>query len=117
MNTIKCALPKGKSTPIVQLFRRAGIPLPNDVDESRKYILYFENIEFILVKPIDIPVFVEFGAADIGLVGKEMILERNKDVIELLDLQTNPSKLMLLSLQQRISTTPTIATHFPNITS
>ncbi|MCC2683868.1 MAG: phosphoribosyltransferase, partial [Paenibacillaceae bacterium] len=81
---LKVAMPKGRIyKQAAEMFRQAGIPVPEDLDEdSRKYIVSDPEagIEFILAKPVDVPIFVEYGVADIGVVGKDVLLEENRDV-------------------------------------
>lgn len=89
MLVLKCALPKDKNKDISKMMTLAGIPLCEDVDQSRNYIISLPGIEFILAKPQDVPIIVEYGAADIGIVGSDILLEENRDVIALLDLKTN----------------------------
>lgn len=72
---LRVAIPKGNKS-ISLLFRKLGYQLPDDFDDSRKYIVSVgRGMELILAKPIDIPTYVEYGAADMGFVGKEILLE------------------------------------------
>lgn len=84
------ALPKGKLLPdSLEVLSKVGIECRHVSEESRKLIFPLEESEaqIIICRPTDIPTFVEHGAADIGFVGKDTILEQNKDVVELLDLR------------------------------
>ncbi|MCL2817265.1 MAG: ATP phosphoribosyltransferase regulatory subunit [Clostridiales bacterium] len=83
------ALPKGKlGEEAVRLLDRAGFGMEGLEVEARK--LFYSNeeagINYIICRPTDIPAYVEHGAADIGIVGKDTIVESDKDVFELLDL-------------------------------
>lgn len=88
--TVTVAMPKGRIfTEVVSLFRRADIPLPDDFSESsRKLIIPVKGagLTFFLAKPTDVPTYVEYGVADIGIVGKDVLLEEERNVYELLDL-------------------------------
>lgn len=75
-------------------------------------------MEFILAKPVDVPTYVEYGVADIGIVGKDVLLEEERDVYELLDLGIARCRMSIIGLpnwqpgiQQRV------ATKYPNVAS
>lgn len=85
------AVPKGRVfTAAVELFREAGLMAAFGVagEESRRLVIEDEESGFrlLLAKPWDVPTYVEYGAADLGLAGKDVLLERGKAVAELLDL-------------------------------
>lgn len=84
------ALPKGKlMTDAVQLLSKVGIDCSHVHEDSRKlfYDLPDSGLKIIICRATDIPTFVEYGAADLGIVGKDTLVEDNKDVAELLDLK------------------------------
>ncbi len=86
---INVALPKGRlGEKVYDMFEKSGFECPSIKEASRK--LTFENeekgIRFFWVKPSDVAIYVERGAADIGVAGKDIILEYSPDVYELLDL-------------------------------
>lgn len=84
------ALPKGKLLiDSVQVLSRIGIECSHVNEDSRKlfYDLLDSKVKIIICRATDIPTFVEYGAADLGFVGKDTLLEENKDVAELLDLK------------------------------
>src|SRR5665648_569303 len=84
------ALPKGKLLiDSIKLLSRVGIECSHVNEESRKlfYDLPDSKAKIIICRATDIPTFVEYGAADLGFVGKDTLLEDNKDVAELLDLK------------------------------
>jgi ATP phosphoribosyltransferase len=93
---IRCAVPKEASQEALQLFQSSGIPVPPEFERSRKYIIQIGDIEFMSVKPADVPSFVETGAADIGIVRKDILLEQTRRVVECLDLFTNAGRLCIL---------------------
>ncbi|MEG0018146.1 MAG: ATP phosphoribosyltransferase, partial [Hydrogenoanaerobacterium sp.] len=85
------ALPKGRlGDRVYELFAQIGYDCKAIYEDNRKLI--YENVEndvrYLLVKPSDVAIYVERGAADIGVAGKDILLEGNPDVYELLDLHT-----------------------------
>lgn len=89
MKTLNVALAKGRLADLsMDFFRKSGIVCPEFDDPKRKLILTDESgsVRFFLGKPSDIPTFVEYGAADIGIVGKDTLLEEERDLFEVLDL-------------------------------
>lgn len=89
-NFLTIALPKGKLlTDSLETLSQVGIECRHVTEESRKLIFPLPESEaqIIICRPTDIPTYVEQGAADIGFVGKDTLLEENKDVVELLDLR------------------------------
>ena len=86
---INVALPKGRlGEKVYAMFEKAGYECPSIKEAGRKLI--FENAEagirYFWVKPSDVAIYVERGAADIGVAGKDILLEYSPDVYELLDL-------------------------------
>ena len=93
---INVALPKGRlGEKVYALFERAGYECPSIKENTRKLI--FENkekgIRFFWVKPSDVSIYVERGAADIGVAGKDILLEYSPDVYELLDLNMGKCRM------------------------
>jgi ATP phosphoribosyltransferase len=89
MEYVNIALPKGRiGTLSIELFEKAGIDCSELKAESRKLVLIDEKnkIKFFLVKPSDVPTYVEYGTADIGVVGKDTLLEEGRHLYEMLDL-------------------------------
>ena len=87
---INVALPKGRlGEKVYEMFERAGYECPTIKENNRRLI--FENAEkqirYFWVKPSDVAIYVERGAADIGVAGKDILLEYRPDVYELLDLK------------------------------
>lgn len=83
------ALSKGTLLkPTLKILREAGMPVDGIEEESRAMVFTFdhEKIKYIMCRPTDVPTYVEQGAADLGIVGKDVIVEQGKDVYELLDL-------------------------------
>lgn len=116
------ALPKGRIfEEAVDLLRKAGYQIPPDFDESRKLIIEVEEegIRFILAKPMDVPTYVEHGVADIGIAGKDVMLEEERDVYELLDLHISECYLAVAGLPNAVlnDVAPKVATKYPNVAS
>ena len=93
---INIALPKGRlGEKIYDVFKRAGYECPSIEENNRKLI--FENAEkgvrYFWVKPSDVSIYVERGAADIGVCGKDILNEYAPDVYELLDLKTGVCRM------------------------
>ncbi|MDL2280373.1 ATP phosphoribosyltransferase [Selenomonadales bacterium OttesenSCG-928-I06] len=90
MNYLTIALPKGKlfEKSLVYL-NKLGYATPDLSEKSRKLVITNEEkkVKFIITKTTDLPTYVEYGAADIGIIGKDVLLEEQKDVYELLDLK------------------------------
>ncbi|AGA68746.1 ATP phosphoribosyltransferase catalytic subunit [Desulfitobacterium dichloroeliminans LMG P-21439] len=88
-NFLTIALPKGKLLiDSLEALTKIGIDCEDVSEASRKLVFPLEKsqAQIIICRPTDIPTFVEYGAADVGFVGKDTLLEENKDVVELLDL-------------------------------
>lgn len=92
------ALPKGKLFSLsTKLFAKVGWTAEGLSDKSRKLIITNEEkkIRFIVAKTADVPTYVEYGAADIGVIGKDVLMESGKNVYELLDLGFGKCHLMM----------------------
>ncbi|SFD44157.1 ATP phosphoribosyltransferase [Fictibacillus sp. KU28468] len=114
------AMPKGRIfQEAVELLRQAGYPLPPEFEDSRKLIIEIEEagMRFILAKPMDVPTYVEHGVADAGIAGKDVMLEEERDVYEVLDLKISDCYLAVAGLpgQRENSVAPKIATKYPNV--
>ncbi|NBI27680.1 ATP phosphoribosyltransferase [Chengkuizengella marina] len=121
MEILKVAMPKGRIfKQASQLFRDANIPIPDDFDDSRKLIIPIPeaNMEFIMAKPVDVPTYVEYGVADVGIVGKDVLMEENRDVYELIDLGIARCRMSVIGLPTwKEVMNPKVATKYPNLAS
>ncbi|WP_059103342.1 ATP phosphoribosyltransferase [Shouchella shacheensis] len=114
------AMPKGRIfEEAAGLLRQAGYALPGSFEESRKLIVDVpeENIRFILAKPMDVPTYVEHGVADIGVAGKDVMLEEARDVYEVLDLQISACHMAVAALPgyEKGELNPKVASKYPNL--
>ncbi|MEI5905533.1 ATP phosphoribosyltransferase [Bacillus spongiae] len=117
---ITIAMPKGRIfKDAVDLLFQAGYSLPPEVEDSRKLIIDVEKEKFrmILAKPMDVPTYVEHGVADLGIAGKDVMLEEERDIYELLDLKISDCYLAVAGLPntKMDDVTPKIATKYPNM--
>jgi ATP phosphoribosyltransferase len=95
---ITIAIPKGRILEeSVELFGKIGIDCAELLGNSRKLI--FENtaqrMRYMIVRATDVPTYVEYGCADLGIVGKDTLLEQDKDVYEPLDLKFGYCRMMV----------------------
>ena len=120
-NKINIALPKGRlGEKVYDIFEKIGYGCPAIHEGGRKLI--FENeengVRYFWVKPSDVAVYVERGAADIGVVGKDILLEQSSDVYELLDLGMGKCRMAVAGVKGErpdFAHTLRVATKFPNI--
>jgi ATP phosphoribosyltransferase len=114
------AMPKGRIFhEAVGLLRRAGYDLPPEFEESRKLIINAESagMRFILSKPMDVPTYVEHGVADVGIAGKDVMLEEERNVYEVLDLKISECRLAVAGLpdQKMLGVAPKVASKYPYV--
>ncbi|WP_141432981.1 ATP phosphoribosyltransferase [Bacillus sp. 03113] len=119
-DVLTIAMPKGRIfEEAADLLRQAGFKLPPEFDDSRKLIIDVEeeNFRFILAKPMDVPTYVEHGVADLGIAGKDVMLEEKRDVYELLDLNISQCYLAVAGLPNTKlnDIAPKIATKYPHV--
>ncbi len=122
MDALTIAMPKGRIfEEAYELLVKAGYDLPKELDDSRKLIVEApnENIRFILSKPMDVPAYVEHGVADIGIAGKDVMLEHDRDVYELLDLGISRCYIATAGMPDTPmnEVTPRVATKYPKVAS
>ena len=118
---INIALPKGRlGEKVYAMLARAGFECPEILEESRKLI--FENpargVRYFWVKPSDVAIYVERGAADLGVVGKDILEEYSPDVYELLDLGIGKCSMAVAAkstFADDRNRTLTVATKFVNV--
>ena len=118
---LNVALPKGRlGEKVYAMFEKAGFPCPAVMESTRK--LTFENeevgIRYFWVKPSDVAIYVERGAADIGVAGKDILLEYRPDVYELLDLNLGKCRMAVAAKKNFVDDpdrTLRVATKFSGI--
>ena len=118
---LSIALPKGRlGEKVYDIFEAAGFPCPSLREQNRKLI--FENeaagVRYFWAKPSDVAIYVERGAADIGVAGKDILLEYSPDVYELIDLEMGKCQMCVAGpadFRDDLSRTLRVATKFPNI--
>ncbi len=123
MKTVNIALPKGRlGEKVYKMLENAGYACPDIKENDRRLI--FESadgsVRYFWVKPSDVAIYVERGAADIGIAGKDILLEYAPDVYELLDLGIGVCRMAVAAkndFRDNIEKTLRVATKFPNIAS
>ena len=118
------ALSKGKMLDLtLDVFRRAGYAMGSLSTESRRLVFPCPEIgmTFLIVRPTDVPTYVEYGAADVGIVGKDVLMEQDSDVYEPLDLGFGACRIAVAALKgqasrDRLSSKIRVATKYPKIT-
>lgn len=121
MNYIRIALGKGRlANTALECFQKIGICLENYDPKSRKLIFVDEEkkIRVVLVKASDVPIYVEHGAADIGIVGKDTLMETNADVYEIMDLGFGKCKFVVAAPKEchfYHDRKLRVATKYPNV--
>lgn len=118
---LNIALPKGRlGEKVYAMFAKAGFDCPALMENSRKLI--FDNeaagVRYFWVKPSDVAIYVERGAADIGVAGKDILLEYQPDVYELLDLNVGKCRMAVAApadFRDDTNKTLRVATKFSRI--
>jgi ATP phosphoribosyltransferase len=123
MSEITFALAKGRlGDKIIDMLNNAGLTDVEFDADTRKLVIYSKDqrYAFFLSKPSDVPTFVDYGIADIGVVGKDTILEENRDITEVLDLGFGKCRMCVAGPKDAVSIlnsgrTIRVATKYPNI--
>lgn len=120
-NYINIALPKGRlGEKVYNLLERLGYGCPSLLENSRKLVFEDEKngVRYFWVKPSDVAIYVETGVADVGVVGKDILLEQSPDVYELIDLGFGKCRMAVAGKKGEflpLDKTIKVATKFPNI--
>ncbi len=124
MSGLRVAVPKGAIfEDTLAALGGAGLPVDALRDNGRRLFYEAEGTEFIVSRPSDVPVFVEHGAADLGVAGKDVLEEQRPNVMELRDLRVGACRLILAAPQKRAgelrrairhAEVVRVATKFPN---
>lgn len=104
----------------VALFTKAGVDISNVQKDDRKLLFSFaeKNVSVMLLKPFDVPIYVEKGAADLGVVGKDVILEQKRDIFSVLDLKIGSCRISVAKLKNSVEKQDgklKVGTKFPEI--
>ena len=120
---LNVALPKGRlGDKVYRLFAQIGFECPAMDEDNRKLVFTNEKqgVSYLLVKPADVAIYVEHGAADIGVVGKDVLLETAPDVYELLDLGFGKCRLAVAAKNgwtEDLRLPLRVATKYPNVSA
>ena len=124
MELVKIALTKGRiEKSAIQLFEASGLDCSSIENKGRKLILHNDdqNVDFILAKARDVLTYVDYGAVDIGIVGKDTLMEFERDYYEVLDLKFGKCRFALAGLGENKLfegfNRKRIATKYPRVTS
>ncbi|MDS1028995.1 ATP phosphoribosyltransferase [Bacillota bacterium LX-D] len=131
MDYITIALPKGKlGVTSIELLAKIGLPTEGLETDSRCLLFDYPaaRVRYIICRPTDIPTYVEYGAADLGIVGKDTIVEAKVDIFELVDLKFGKCKFVVAMPEKIIASYQEngkfqinklnhsrVATKFPNV--
>ena len=111
-NNLRVAVPKGNIfEDALRALRGAGLPVEVLRENDRKLFYETEGTEFIVSRPSDVPVFVEYGAADVGIVGKDVLEEQEPNVVELRDLGTGGCRMVLAAPAEKAPEVRQAITH------
>ncbi|MFQ5900087.1 MAG: ATP phosphoribosyltransferase [Thermodesulfobacteriota bacterium] len=123
---ITIALPKGRILEeSMRLFKGIGVNCQGILEDSRKLLWEDKHsgIKFIMVRDKDVPTYVEYGAADMGIAGKDVLIEQGRDIYEPLDLQIGHCRMVVAEPKELVKgDDPShwsyirVATKFPRIT-
>ena len=117
---LRIALPKGRLfEESLEFLKNKGI-IPDVFEEGRKLQVQVGNYEFLLVKPFDVPVYVENGVADLGVVGYDVLLEREPEVYELFNLGIGFCRLVVAGREEKLKDYKSnsylrVATKYPKV--
>jgi len=113
------AVPKGRiSKVLVPLLAQAGISAEGLLGDDRRLVRESEDrqVRFLLLKPDDVPTYVEYGCADLGVVGRDTLLERNYELYQPVDLRIGLCRMVVAApVGARIPPVPRVATKYPRI--
>ena len=119
MTAVTIAVPKGRVTrALVPLFERAGIDTAALLNDDRTLIRESADgsMRFLLLKPDDVPTYVEYGTAELGVSGRDVLRERGYDLYQPLDLGVGKCRMAVAApVGARIPDLPRVATKFPRI--
>lgn len=115
---LSIAIPKGYLfDECIKLLRSSGYDVSNLLKETRKLFTFSQkdNFRYVIVRPMDVPVYVEQGACDIGFAGKDVLVEMESNVLELMDLKNGKCRVILATLKDCIEKVKAHYEHFGSI--
>lgn len=123
MKYLTIALPKGRLAELtLELLEKAGIQCKTTEIKSRKLIIEDDEnfVRFFMAKPSDVPVYVEYGVADLGVVGKDTLMEESRDLYEVLNLGFGACRMAVAGpaeLMGKLDDIPNkrVATKYPKV--
>lgn len=120
MSALRVAVPKGRLLAgVLDAFAAAGFDVPRDeIMTSRRLVIERGEIEWVVVKDADAPLYVELGAVALGVAGRDQLLEQQSDVYQPLELPFGRCRMMLIAGAGAppLGDAGTIATKYPNVT-
>ncbi len=119
LRPLTLAVPKGRILKVLApLLRQAGVSADCLLTEDRRLVRENEDgsIRFLLLKPDDVPTYVEYGSADLGVVGRDTLLERNYELYQPVDLRVGACRMVVAApIGAAIPAVPRVATKYPRI--
>jgi len=115
---LSIVIPKGYLfNDCVNILKSAGYDVSNLKEDSRKLIIYSKKdlIRYIIARPMDVPVYIEQGTCDIGFAGKDVLEEKESNVLEFLDLKSGICKVIIATLKEGIEKVKNHYEHFGSI--
>src|SRR4051812_22378551 len=116
---ITIAVPKGRVLKsLAKRFARAGVEPSVLLDDDRRLVRtsHDGSVRFLLLKPDDVPTYVEYGSADLGVVGRDTLLERNYELYQPVDLRVGLCRMVVAArVGAQIPPVPRVATKYPRI--
>jgi ATP phosphoribosyltransferase len=121
MTPLRIALPKGRLLwPALEVFDRAGFEVPTRAEiDSRQLVFRRRDLEWVLVKDCDVPVYVDHGAADAGIAGLDQILEHDSNAYQPVEFPFSRCRMMVIGAPGAgpIESATSVATKYPRIAS
>lgn len=110
---LRMAIPKGALFPdAIRMLTAAGVDVGDLANAGRQLIVRTDEMEFVIGKPTDIPVYVAYGAVDVGFAGKDVLVEADLDVVEMLDLGFGACRFVVA---EREDASATIEEHYRHL--